>query len=195
MDDAEDLERFRRLSDEELIRLDAELDPRVLDVLYGRHHVVAFSLAARIVGSRDRAQDVVLEAFLNLWRDAGRYDPTRGPVRTWLMSIVHDRGIDSVRRLSVQDRMQADATARTQKPAETDLTTGQANAEAEGEAVRAALRALPEEERRIIELAYFGGWTRGEIADMLKLPLDMVKDRARLGLLKLRDAPLSEAPP
>ncbi len=107
--DAEDLERFRRLGDEELIRLAAELDPGAFEVLYERHHVLAFSFAVRIVGSRDRAQEVVQEAFLNLWRDAGRYDPRRGVVRTWLMTMVHNRGIDAVRRLSTRERVQAAA--------------------------------------------------------------------------------------
>ncbi len=165
-------------------------------MLYERHHVLAFSFAVRIVGSRDRAQDIVQEAFLSLWRDAGRYDPTRGLVRTWLMSMVHERGIESVRRLSIHERMQAGAASRTTPPAASDLACGRADAR-EGQAVRTALQALPEEERRIIELAYYSGWTEGEIAEMLGLPLGVVKRRARLGLLKLHDALPSElqAPP
>lgn len=196
MSDAEDLERFRRLDDEQLIRLDAELDPGALEVLYERYHVLAFSLAVRIVGSRDRAQDVVQQAFLTLWHDAGRYDPTRGPVRTWLMSNVHARGLDTVRRLSIRERIQADAAARAIAPTERDVASVRADAR-QAPAVRAALQTLPEDERRIIELAYYGGWTQGEIAEMLKLPLDTVITSARLGLLRLRETLLSEleAPP
>ncbi|HEY5427964.1 MAG TPA: sigma-70 family RNA polymerase sigma factor [Solirubrobacteraceae bacterium] len=196
MSDAEDLERFRRLDDEQLIRLDAELDPRALEVLYERHHVVAFSLAGRIVGSRDQAQDVVHEAFLTLWHDAGRYDPTRGPVRTWLMSIVHDRGLDTLRRLSIRERLHPDAAVRAIAPTESDLTSATPDAR-ETPAMRAALQALPEQERRIIELAYYDGWTQSEIADMLKLPLDTIRRSARAGLLRLRETLLSqlEAPP
>ena len=196
MSDAEDLERFRRLDDEQLIRLDAELDPRALEVLYERHHVRAFSLAGRIVGSRNQAQDVVHEAFLILWHDAGRYDPTRGPVRTWLMSIVHNRALDSVRRLSIRERFQGDASGRAIEPTENDAA-GVRGDTRQTPAIRAALQSLPADERRIIELAYYDGWTQGEIAEMLKLPLDTVRTSARLGLLRLRETLLREleAPP
>jgi RNA polymerase sigma-70 factor (ECF subfamily) len=196
VNNAADLERFRQLADEQLIRFDAELKPAALEVLYERHQVLAFSLAVRIVGSPDRAQAIVQDAFLNLWRDAGRYDPTRGSVRTWLMSMVHQRGIDSVRTLSTRERMQAAAASRARPSTEIDLSSGQADIR-ETQAIQTAVRTLSEDERLIIELAYFDGWTQGEIADMLKLSLDTVKSRARDGLLKLRDALLSqlEAPP
>jgi len=191
------LERFRRLGDEELIRLAAELDAGAFEVLYERHHVLAFSFAARIVGSRDRAQDVVQEAFMNLWRDAGRYDPRRGLVRSWLMTMVHSRGIDSVRRLSTRERLQAEAEILLPRPAPSDVTSAQAYTRDETQTIRGAVQGLPEDQRRVIELAFYGGWTQGEIAEMLKLPLGTVKSRARLGLLKLRDALVSElqAPP
>lgn len=196
MSDTGGLERFRGLGDGELIRLAAGLDPGPFEVLYERHHVVTFSFAVRIVGSRDRAGDVVQEAFLNLWRSAGRYDPKRGSVRTWLMAMVHHCGVDAVRRLSTRERWQLEA-AREPRATESDVTSAQAYARDEARAVRGALRNLPADQRRIIELAFYGGWTQSEIADMLKLPLGTVKSRARLGLLKLRDALLSElqAPP
>ncbi len=189
--------RFRQLGDEELIRLAAELDPGPFEVLYERHHVLAFSIAARIVGSRDRAQDVVQEAFLNLWRSAGRYDPKQGSVRTWLMVMVRTRGIDAVRRLSSHQRVQAQEAASVARAPASDVTSTQACADDEARAVHAALQKLPADQRRIIELAFYGGWTQSEIANMLKLPLGTVKSRARLGLLKLRDALLGElqAPP
>lgn len=191
------LERFRRLGDEELIRLAAELDAEAFEVLYERHHVLAFSFAARIVGSRDRAQDVVQEAFLNLWREAGRYDPRRGLVRRWLMTMVHNQGIDSLRRLSTRERVQAEAEILLPRPAPSDATSTQAYARDETQTIRGALQGLPEDQRRVIELAFYGGRTQEEIAEMLKLPLGTVKSRARLGLLKLRDAMGSElqAPP
>ena len=197
MSDAGGLERFRRLGDEELIRLAAELDAGAFEVLYERHHVLAFSFAARIVGSRERAQDVVQEAFLNLWREAGRYDPRRGLVRSWLMTMVHNRGIDSLRRLSTRERVQAQAEILLPRSAPSDVTSAQAYARDETQAIRGALQGLPEDQRRVIELAFYGGWTQGEIAEMLKLPLGTVKSRARLGLLKLRDALVSQlqAPP
>jgi RNA polymerase sigma-70 factor, ECF subfamily len=193
--DAEDLDRVRSLGDEELIGLAAHLDPAAFEVLYQRHNVLAFSLAARIVGSRDRAQDVVHEAFLNLWRDAGRYDPKRGSVRRWLMTMVHDRSIDAVRRASRRQRLQPDAAALPPRPAASDLT--ERSARQQTPAIRDALKTLPEHQRHIIELAFYGGWTQAEIAEMLKLPLSTVKSHARVGLLKLRDALLSQlqAPP
>jgi len=156
------LESFRRLADEELIRRAAELDAEAFAVLYERHHVLAFSFAARIVGSRDRAQDVVQEAFLNLWREAGRYDPRRGLVRSWLMTMVHHRGIDAVRRLSSRQRIQAEATILQARTDVSDVTSAQAHAHPEARAIRAALHGLPEEQRQVIELAFYAGWTQGE---------------------------------
>lgn len=196
MSDAGGLERFRRLGDEELVRRAAELDAGAFEVLYERHHVLAFSFAARIVGSRDQAQEVVQEAFLDLWREAGRYDRRRGLVRTWLMSMVHHRGIDLVRRRSSRERLEAEAAILLPRPAVSDVTSAQAYARDETKAIRAALTGLPEDQRRVIELAFYGGWTQSQIAEMLKLPLGTVKSRARVGLLKLRDALLSlQAPP
>lgn len=184
--------RYRRLDDEELIVLTAEFDVGAFEELYERHHVLAFSLAARIVGSRDRAQDVVQEAFLNMWRVARRFDPTRGLVRTWLMSMVHHRGVDLIRQLSSRERVQAAASVLVFRPEASDVTSVQALARDEARTVRSALQELPEDQRRIIELAYYGGWTQREIAEMLEVPLGTVKSRARLGLLKLRDALCSE---
>lgn len=189
MRDPAGLESFRRLADEALIRRAAELDAEAFAVLYERHHVLAFSFAARIVGSRDRAQDVVQEAFLNLWREAGRYDPRRGLVRSWLMTMVHHRGIDAVRRLSSRQRIQAEAAILQARTDVSDVTSAQAHAHHEARAIRAALHGLPEER---IELAFYAGWTQGEIAEKLKIPPGTVKSRARLGLIKLRDALLSE---
>jgi RNA polymerase sigma-70 factor (ECF subfamily) len=193
--DAQGLDSVRRRGDEELIRLAAQLDAAAFGVLYERHRVPAFSLAVWIVGSEDQAQDVVRDAFLILWRDAGRYDPTQGTVRRWLMTMVHDRAIDAVRRLSRRDRLHSDPAIPLGQPAASDLTDRAARAQTP--AIRDALQTLPEDQGRIVELAFYGGWTQGEIAEMLELPLSTVKSRARLGLLKLRDALLSqlEAPP
>lgn len=192
---AEDLDRVRPLGDEELIGLAAQLDPAAFEVLYQRHHVPAFSLAARIVGSAEQAQDVVREAFLILWRDAGRYDPMRGTVRRWLMIMVHDRSIEAVRRLSRRDRLPPGPARPLPQPAASELSERAALAQTP--AIRDALQALPEDQLRIVELAFYEGWTQGEIAEMLELPLSTVKSRARLGLLKLREAMLRQlqAPP
>lgn len=197
MSNATGLERFRRLGDEELIRLAAEFDAGAFEVLYERHHVVAFSFAARIVGSSGRAQDVVQEAFSNLWREARRYDPSRGLVRTWLLTMVHNRAIALVRQRSRRERLRAEGTTPLSRSAASDVMSAQSNVRDEAQSIRAAVEGLSEDQRRVIELAFYGGWTLDEIADRLKLPLDTVKSSARLGLLRLREALLSEleAPP
>ncbi|MDQ6803670.1 MAG: sigma-70 family RNA polymerase sigma factor [Actinomycetota bacterium] len=187
MSDSGGLGRFRGLGDEELIRLAGELDPGAFEVLYERHHVLAFSFAVRIVGSRDQAQSVVEVAFLDLWRDARRYDSTRGSVRSWLMGMVRDRAIDAIREVSARQRVQAEEAPRLGRPAPID----EASADP-APAIRAALEKLPSDQRRIIELAFYGGWTESEIAEQLGQPLGTVKSGAHLGLLTLRDALLSE---
>lgn len=187
-----DLGRFRGLGDEELIRLAGDLDPGAFEVLYERHHLLAFSFAARIVGSRDQAQAVVEAAFLNLWRDAGRHDPSRGPVRSWLMGMVRDRAIDAIREVSARRRVQAQEAARMGRPVVSEEASADACSADAAPAIRAALEKLPDDQRRIIELAFYGGWRESEIAEMLGQPLGTVKTGARLGLLTLRDTLLSE---
>ncbi len=181
-------EGLRRLPDEGLVRLAAEIDPAAFEVLYERHHVLAFSLAYRIAGSRERAEEIVQDAFLSVWRGAGTFDPARGSVRTWLMATVRHRGIDAVRRLSSRERVQAEAVALTPRAAASDLAIAEADARDQGHVIRAALQSLPSEQRKVIELAFYGGWTQREIAERLDVPLGTVKGRARLGLLKLHAA-------
>lgn len=111
--------------------------------------------------------------------------------------MVHNQGIASLRRLSTAERVQAEAEILLPRPAPSDVTSTQAYARDETQTIRGALQGLPEDQRRVIELAFYGGRTQEEIAEMLKLPLGTVRSRARLGLLKLRDALGSElqAPP
>jgi RNA polymerase sigma-70 factor, ECF subfamily len=168
-------------------------DRAPFEALYDRHRVPAFSLAYRLLGSRDQAEDVTQEAFLGLWRDAARYKPELGSVRTWLMTIVRNRALDAVRRRSAHDRRHA---AEAEHPADlsaADVTSAEAHARDEGRTIRTALEELPDDQRRVVELAFFGGWTQTEIADMLGIPLGTVKSRIRLGLIKLR-ALLDEGP-
>ncbi|MDQ6777113.1 MAG: sigma-70 family RNA polymerase sigma factor [Actinomycetota bacterium] len=169
-----------------------ERDPGAFEVLYERHHVVAFSFAARIVGSSDQAQGVVEAAFLDVWRDAGRYDSTRGSVRSWLMGMVRDRAIDAIRELSARQPLQAEEAGPADRPGGNEEASADACSRGAAPALRAALEKLPADQRRIIELAFYGGWTESEIAEMLGQPLGTVKSGARLGLLTLRDALLSE---
>lgn len=156
------------------------------EVIYDRHSGVAFSLAYRICGARPAAEEVVQEAFVALWRSGGRYDRTRGSVRTWILGIVHNRAIDSLRRSFVHERRRASdegIAERLEAPQRTDTEVAQRD---EAREIRAALERLPAEQSRVIQLAYYGGFTHVEIAEMLGAPVGTVKGRMRLGLEKLR---------
>ena len=174
------------LADEDLMQLVSKGDPRAFELLYDRHATVAFSLAYRMTGLRAAAEDVVQEAFLSIWRSGARYDPTRGSVRTWILGVVHHRAIDSLRRNLRHDKRRASDEGieeRFESPDRTDLTAARRE---EASEVRDALASLPPEQSKVIELAYFGGFSHSEIANMLQTPVGTVKGRIRLGLEKLR---------
>lgn len=162
-----------------------ELD--ALEGLYGRYGTMAYSIAVRITGDAGAAEDVVQEAFLGAWRNAGRYVPGRGSVRTWLLAIVHHRAIDSLRRrrptteLPDEDQGSASPAGLTVPDVWDEVA-----ATLDRDTIQRALGAIPVRQREAIELAYFGGLTQVEIADRLGLPLGTVKSRMRLGLLALR---------
>jgi RNA polymerase sigma-70 factor (ECF subfamily) len=179
---------LRALADEDLMQLVQRADARALEVLYERHATAAFSLAYRMLGTRAAAEDVVQEAFLSVWRSGGRYDRARGSVRTWTLGIVHNRAIDTLRRTTVHDRRRAiDETAAERLEAGENTEVEVARRD-EARAVRSALESLPREQGRVIELAYFGGYSHSEIAEMLDAPLGTVKGRMRLGLEKMQSA-------
>jgi RNA polymerase sigma-70 factor (ECF subfamily) len=158
------------------------------EVLFDRHADAAFSLAYRMCGRRSTAEDVVQEAFISLWRSGARYDPQRGSVRTWVLSMVHNRAIDMFRRESIRSsRNVADEGITEQMPA-AERTEVEVERREEATEVRDALTDLPADQRRVIELAYFGGFSHSQIAQMLDLPPGTVKGRMRLGLSKLRVA-------
>jgi RNA polymerase sigma-70 factor (ECF subfamily) len=176
----------QRLADEELMHLIRGGDPRAFAVVYDRHCGSAFSLAYRMCGTRAAAEDVVQEAFLSLWRSGGRYDASRGSVRTWLLGITHNRSIDALRRATVHDRRRASDEGleeRFQAPDRTDVEVARRE---EASEIASAMAELPDEQSEVIRLAYFGGYTHTEIADILGAPLGTVKGRMRLGLEKLR---------
>jgi RNA polymerase sigma-70 factor, ECF subfamily len=176
------------LADEELMQLVRRGEARAFEVLYDRHAGVAFSLAYRMVGTRSVAEDVVQEAFLAFWRANARYDRARGSVRTWILGIVHNRAIDALRRATVHDRRRvSDEGIEERLPAgeRTDVEVARRD---EAREVRTALDALPPDQLRVIELAYFGGFSHSEIAAMLEAPIGTVKGRMRLGLAKMREA-------
>lgn len=182
-----------RLADEELMDLLVEGDPRAFEAIYDRHGKAAFSLAYRIVGDRVAAEDVVQEAFLSIWRSAVRYQRARGSVRNWILGIVHHRGIDGLRRTGVHQNRRASAEGIEEWKEAPDRTDVQAIQADEARTVREALRTLPEQQGRVIQLAYFGGFTHTQIAEMLDMPVGTVKGRMRLGLEKLRRKLMEEA--
>jgi RNA polymerase sigma-70 factor (ECF subfamily) len=181
-----DLASLRQLADEDLMQLVAGGDAQAFEVIYERHCTAVFSLAYRISGVRSGAEEITQEAFLAAWRSGARYDRARGSVRTWLLGVVHNRAIDALRRSTVHQRRQAaDETAaeRLEAPERTDVEAARRE---EARSMRALLDSLPHDQRRVVELAYFGGFTHDQIAQMLDIPLGTVKGRMRLALEKMR---------
>jgi RNA polymerase sigma-70 factor, ECF subfamily len=177
---------IRNLADEEVMALVQEGSSRAFELVYDRHGGAAFSLAYRMVPNRVTAEDITQEAFLSIWRSRERYEPTRGSVRTWMLGIVHNRAIDALRRNVVHDRRRASAEGieeREEAPGRTDVEVARLQ---EARNVRDAMKQLPDEQSRVLELAYFGGFSHSQIADMLEMPIGTVKGRMRLGLEKLR---------
>ena len=177
---------IRDLADEEVMQLVQTGDPRAFELLYDRHGGAAFSLAYRMVGRQAQAEDVVQEAFLSIWRSRLRYDQTRGSVRTWVLGIVHNRGIDALRRGNVHDRRRETLEGVEERHEARERTEVEAARNEEARQVRTALETLPDEQRRTIELAYFAGFSHSQIAELLDEPIGTVKGRMRLGLDKLR---------
>lgn len=176
------------LADEDLMQYMRKGDARAFEVLYDRHSGVAFSLAYRMTGKRAQAEDVVQEAFLSIWRSGARYDRARGSVRTWVLGIVHNRAIDSLRRATVHDRRRASDEGIEERFEAADRTDVEVARREEATTVRSAMDTLPAEQSQVIQLAYFGGFSHSEIADMLGMPIGTIKGRMRLGLEKMRGA-------
>ena len=177
---------LRSLADEDVMQLVRRGDARAFEVIYDRHSPAAFSLAYRMMGTRAGAEDVTQEAFLSMWRSGARYDRARGSVRTWVLGIVHHRAIDALRRATVHDRRRAGDEGIEERFEARERTDVEAARREEAGTVRHALETLPADQSQVIELAYFGGFTHTEIADMLDAPVGTVKGRMRLGLKKMR---------
>jgi RNA polymerase sigma-70 factor (ECF subfamily) len=180
-----------RLPDEHLIAQMSRADPQAFEVLYQRHATVVYSLAYRIMGTTGAAEEVTQDAFLSAWRSATRYDAARGSVRTWLLSIVHHRAVDALRRRNPRERREISDDRLAEQLESPRRTDEQVADRQQADAVRGLLAGLPAEQREVIELAYFRGFTHTEIADVVDAPLGTVKGRMRLALDKLRDAALA----
>lgn len=171
-------------SDVDLLIRIARQDEASLAALYDRYHVLAFSLALRVVNDRGRAEDVVQDAFLSVWRKAASYAEGRGSVKTWLTSIVRNRAIDTVRARRESDADDDAILLSLRDPA--PGVVEQVAARLDRELVRAAIGELPAEQRGAISMAYFGGLSHSEIAEATGVPLGTVKGRIRLGMQRLR---------
>jgi RNA polymerase sigma-70 factor (ECF subfamily) len=171
-------------SDEELLRSIAVQDTAALEALYSRYGGLTFSLALRITGSRETAEEVVQESFLSAWNRGTTYRPDRGSARAWLLSIVHHRAIDVVRARNARG-VPVVLDEEAPFPAPDDIWRD-VEQTLDREAIGKALVALPNEQRESILLAYFAGFSYPEISERLGVPLGTVKSRMRLGLEKLR---------
>jgi RNA polymerase sigma factor (sigma-70 family) len=178
------------LSDEALLALVARSDDGALAELYDRYGRAAYALALRILRDPALAQDAVQEAFLAAWRTAAAFDHRRGTASTWLMTLVHRRAVDVVRR---EDRRRA-SPLEDAPVAAGDSTDEEVELREQRRKVQEALEVLTPAERESLELAYYGGLSQSEIAEKLGLPLGTVKSRMFSGLGRLRDA-LAEAGP
>ena len=181
------------IGDHELIARAAGGDERAIASLYDRYGGVLYAVAYRVTGQRADAEEVVIEAFAQAWREAPRFEPSRGSVGAWLTMIGRSRALDLVRARGRRDRITATAAAERPDaaPAMGDWQSDPAGTvdSAERRArVREALAALSPPQRQAIELAYYEGLSQTEIAARLQEPLGTIKTRVRLGMQKLRDA-------
>jgi RNA polymerase sigma-70 factor (ECF subfamily) len=177
---------LRALADEDLMEMVREGHARAFDVVFDRHAAPAFSLAYRMCGRRARAEDIVQEAFLSIWRSGVRYDRARGSVRSWILSTVHNRAVDAIRREAGKEARDVRDQGLAERVPSPELVDAEVERRDDAHRVRMALRELPSDQRRVIELAYFGGFSHTQIADILELPTGTVKGRMRIGLSKLR---------
>lgn len=170
----------------ELLRRAGRADEAAFAVLYDATSARIYGLALRVVRDPAQAEEVTQEAFLEIWRTAGRYDPEKGSPFAWILTITHRKAVDRVRSAEASTRR--DTTYhQTNQPIDHDTTAEAANASFEAHRVRGALQTLTEVQREAISLAYFGGYTHTEVATMLDLPVGTAKTRIRDGLIRLRD--------
>jgi RNA polymerase sigma-70 factor (ECF subfamily) len=175
-----------RLSDEALVARLRDNDTAAFTILYDRHRRLAFGLAYRLLDNAAAAEDVVQDAFLSLWRNAGAFQPQRSTARAWLLSMVHHRAIDQLRKIR-SHRVQGGQEVKESKRIGQSIDIHEEACVAlEAAEVRDALATLPHEQRQTLALQYFSGLSHREIARRLAIPLGTVKSRQHTALLKLR---------
>ena len=173
------------LSDEALVALVARADEDALAELYDRVSRIAYGLALRVLRDERHAEDAVQEAFLQVWRSAATFRAERAKASTWILTLVHRRAVDLVRR---EERRQADPLTDDSALGEAPEDTEEAAwLRFERERVQVALKQLPDVQREALELAYYGGFSQSELADRLGVPLGTIKSRMFAGLARLRE--------
>jgi RNA polymerase sigma-70 factor (ECF subfamily) len=177
------------LSDEAVVALAARGEDSALGELYDRFGRVAYGLALRVVRDPTLAEDAVQDAFVDVWKGAGRFMPERAKASTWILTFVHRRAVDVVRREQRRRSDPVEAPAAVSEAADEEVWL-----RLQRERVQTALRALPDQQREALELAYYGGFTQSELADRLGQPLGTIKSRMFSGLATLRDLLSDEEP-
>lgn len=177
--------RMSGSSDRELAVALAAGNADAVDALYLRYGRVSYSLALRILGDPGRAEDVVQEAFVRIWKRAASFDASRGSLRSWLLTIVRNRAIDYLRGTGARERDELELLVEIPAEGAGADPWREVSQGLEREAVNSAVNSLPREQRQTIELAYFGGYSQLEISRMIDVPLGTIKSRTRLALEKL----------
>ncbi|HEY2209440.1 MAG TPA: sigma-70 family RNA polymerase sigma factor [Gaiellaceae bacterium] len=175
--------QLAHLSDEALVLLAARSEESALAELYDRYGRAAYGLALRVLRDPELAEDAVQEAFLTLWRTAARFVPERSKASTWILTLVHRRAVDAVRR---EQRRRTDSLERAAEPS-VEGVDEDAWLRLQRERVQEALRKLPDAQREALELAYYGGLSQSELAERLGQPLGTIKSRMFGGLSRLRE--------
>lgn len=177
---------YDTLDDTTLGALIRDRDSSAIDELYDRHGSACYGLARRVVADEQLAQDVVQDVFLAIWRGAATYDGSRGSLSTWLFALTHHKSVDAVRRSQRHSGRRASEDALSTEPDPTPAVEEQAMASVRRDQVRTALAELPEPQRQALMLAYFGGYSQSEIAQLTGIPLGTVKTRTLAAMRRLR---------
>ncbi len=179
-----------QVSDDHLVSLVTQGDRESLGALYDRYGKAVFGFTLYLLKDPHRAEEVTQEVFLNVWLKAAKFNPERGTFHAWLMTMTHHKAIDEMRRDSRQWQRMEQAAREAAPPQHSliDTTAEAVQRSQDGEVIRSALATIPEEQRRVIELAYYQGLTHSDISMRLGQPLGTVKTRMRLGMQKLRIA-------
>ena len=175
--------QLAHLSDEALVLMAARSEESALAELYDRYGRTAYGLALRVLRDQSLAEDAVQEAFLTVWRTAAQFVPERGKASTWILTLVHRRAVDAVRR---EQRRRAHSLERAAEPS-VDSVEEDAWLRLQRERVQSALQRLPDAQREALELAYYGGFTQSELAERLGQPLGTIKSRMFSGLSRMRE--------